>query len=125
DLRGSATGPRREGTELLHEHGVLLARLAREPREMGAGVSRAARRAPAQEPSPEHTEERSADAELAKHREDLVLRRTSRERVLHLNVRDGMRRVRPANRLRSHLRQTHVPNVTSLDELPDRADRVL
>src|SRR5690606_33005774 len=67
DLGRGSVVFRCEGAELVDVDRVFLAGVAGEARKMSAGVFRAGRFAPAEQPAREDTEEGRADAELAEH----------------------------------------------------------
>ena len=66
-----------------------------------------------------------SDPELAAGRQDLVLDPARDQRVLDLQVGDGVNRVRTPHGLGTRLGETDVADVAGLHELRDRADRLL
>ena len=79
----------------------------------------------AEQPAREHAVQRRADAELREHREDRVLRITARDRVLDLEIGDGMDLRRPPDRLGTDLGQPDRTYMAGLHQVRERADGVL
>ena len=90
------------------------------PRQCALAAPVAAQQAPRQ-----HSVGRDADAQLAADREDLVLDAPRQQRVLDLQVGDGVDGGGPPDRLGADLGQPDVAHVARLDHLGDRADGLL
>ena len=73
----------------------------------------------------EHAVCRDADAELARRLQDLVLDPPRNQRVLGLDITDGVHGVRPAERVRADLGETDVADVPGLHHLGEDTDGLL
>ena len=87
--------------------------------------ARSVRPVPGEEAAGEDAVGGDADPELAAGGQDLLLDPARDQRVLDLQVGDGMHGVRPADRLGADLGEADVADVARLDHLRDRADRLL
>jgi hypothetical protein len=68
---------------------------------------------------------RDGDARLPASVQDAALDVAAEQGVHDLQIRDGMNRVSPPDRLRTNLRQSDRPHVPGLHHLGDGSDRVL
>src|SRR5436190_2828116 len=129
ELRGRHALPRRDGADQLDDRLVRLPVLRLEARHGVTEVARIERRRlvdlPGEETLAQWTEGDEADPELLERREDLLLRLAPPQRVLALQRRHRLHRVRAADRRCTRFGEAEVLHLPLGDQLPNRAGDVL